>query len=115
MRIEPTMNISSKTSSTFLTKIKNFFNKKSLGLKTLFKDVFEKSNPNIALEKSVSTKNMPRKLPNSISAKDEKFAIGGGTKVKFYKEDLEKMKNMSKDEITEFKRQLRKEKRYYLE
>lgn len=98
MRIKVTTNISSKTSSTLLTKIKNFFYKKSFGLKSLLKDVFEKSNPNIALEKSVSTKNMPRKLPNSISAKDEKFAIGGGTKVKFYKEDLEKMKRMTIDE-----------------
>ena len=94
MKIEPTMNISSKTSSTFLIKFKNFFNKKRFGLRNLLKDVFEKSNPNIVSEKGSTARNMPRKLPNSISAKDEKFAVGGGTKVKFYKEDLEKMKDI---------------------
>lgn len=35
--------------------------------------------------------------------------------IKYFPEDLKKMENMTKEEIIKFKRQLRNEKKYYLE
>lgn len=114
MRIEPTMNITSKTSPNFLLRVKNYLYKKKTVLKTLIKDVFEKTKPVIESERKTISEKMPRKLPNSVSARDEKFSIGGGAKINFYKEDLEKMKQMTIDEKLKYTEYLIENGLYYL-
>lgn len=105
--------ISAKTPYTpsFL-KFKDMFLRGKLKLKSLIKDVFEKSKSGV--EPSMSEKYpYPRKLPNSFSAPDEVFSKGGGSgKVKFYPEDIEKMKNMSITERLQYGEQLLKEGKY---
>ena len=114
MNIEPTMNISSKAYPKFLLKVKNYFSQRKIGLKNLIKDVFEKAKPTVGVEKNELINKRPRKLPNSISAKDETIGIGGGTKIRFYKEDLEKMKRMSIDEKLKYTEYLIENGRYYI-
>ena len=104
--------ISAKTPYTpsFL-KFKDMFLRGKLKLKSLIKDVFEKSKP--VVEPSMSEKYpYPRKLPNSFSAPDEVFSKGGGSEISFYPEDIEKMKNMSITERLQYGEQLLKEGKY---
>ena len=98
-----------QSSNKIVLKIEKLFFQGKVRFKQLFKDVFEKKQNNV---KKIE---YPRNLPNSISAKDEKFGIGGGRYLRYFQEDIEKMKTMSEDEIIEFKRKLREEKKYYLE
>lgn len=62
----------------------------------LEKDVFEK--------KQVLLKS--REYPNSIGGDKENIYAGKGGRVKFFKEDLEKMKNMTASERVAFKEKL---------
>lgn len=114
MRITSNMNILQKTSPNFLLKVKNYFYQRKVGLKNLIKDVFEKTKPVVDSEKKILIEKEPRKLPNSVSAQDEQFGIGGGSKIKFYQEDLDKMKKMSIDEKLKYTELLIENGRYYL-
>ncbi len=88
MQIKPTPIISNE-SNTFLVKIRKYFFAGKIKLKTLMKDVFEKSNA--GAETKMTEKNLyPRELPNSVSAADEFFSKGGGSEIHFYPEDVEK-------------------------
>ena len=111
MQIKPTTIITNNANNLF-TKVKTYIFTGKLKLKSLIKDVFEKSKSGV--EPSMSEKYpYPRKLPNSFSAPDEVFSKGGGSgKVKFYPEDIEKMKNMSITERLQYGEQLLKEGKY---
>lgn len=80
-------------------QIKRHFNNKNIKLRTLIKDVFEKSEKNI-------------RYPNSFSAPDEVFSTGGDSEISFYPEDLKKMEKMNIDEVLEYKEKLINEKKY---
>ena len=111
MQIRPTTIITSKTNNLF-TKVKKYFFTGKLKLKTLFKDVFEKSKSEVGT-KMMEEYPYPRKYPNSFSTPDEAFSKGGdGGKVKFYPEDIEKMKNMSVTERLQYGEKLIKEEKY---
>ncbi len=98
----------------FFTKVKRCFSYKKFNLRTLIKDVFEKSKPTTNQGSKMTEKKVcTEKLPNSISAKDEKFGIGGGSKIKLYQEDLDKMKDMSIDEKLKYTEHLIENGKYY--
>lgn len=112
MQIKPTPIINNE-SNTFLVKIRMYFFAGKIKLKTLMKDVFEKSNP--GAETKMTEKNLyPRELPNSVSAADEFFSKGGGEgKIHFYPEDVEKMKSMTTSERLLYGEKLIDEGRYF--
>lgn len=80
-------------------QIKKHFDNKNIKLRTLIKDVFEKSDKNT-------------RYPNSFSAPEEVFSTGGGSKISFYPEDLKKMEKMNIDEVLAYKEKLINENRY---
>ena len=112
MKIRPTTIITNSNNNLF-TRVKNYFFTGKFMLKTLLKDVFEKSNKHGAKTNMSEKFPYPRKLPNSFSAPDEVFSKGEGGKIRFYPEDLKKMKKMSIDEILEYKEKLIKEGKYF--
>ncbi len=99
---------------TIVYKVKKYFNVGSLKLRTLLKDVFEKSETNVKKQgnymNAKSEKNI--RYPNSFSAPDEVFSTGGGSEISFYPEDLKKMEKMNIDEVLEYKEKLINEKKY---
>lgn len=102
--------INKKTQQPAIAKIEKFFFQGKIKIKQLFKDVFEKK----CLENESSIE-YPRSLPNSFGAKDEKFSTSGGGYLKYYPEDIEKMKTLTEDELIKFKQKLHKAKKYYIE
>lgn len=101
-----------KSTNGLLTKVKKYFYTGKLKLKTLLKDVFERSKPEVETKMSENYP-YPRKLPNSFSAPDEVFSKGNGSgKVKFYPEDIKKMENMTVTERLQYGEKLIKEGKY---
>ena len=114
MKILPTKNL--KISSCSIVKrIKNFFLPKGTKLQKIEKDVFEKAIDDGVKKMPEKKLGMPRKLPNCVSGPDEIFTETGGCYVRYYPEDVEKMKNMTEDEMINYKRKLIMQKRYYEE
>lgn len=56
-----------------------------------------------------------RKLPNSISSKNEHYDWDIAGRIKFYKDDMEKMSSMTDEQISSYKEKLLKSGRYYKE
>lgn len=111
MQIKQTTIISQSTNG-LLTKVKRCFYTGTLKLKTLLKDVFERSKPEVETQMSRNYP-YPRNLPNSFSASEEVFSKGCGSgKVKFYPEDIKKMENMTVTERLQYGEKLIKEGRY---
>lgn len=82
---------------------------KLLGLK---RDVFEKSSKKV--EKLVLHEgDNYTHIPNSITQQDDLTSITL-SKIKFYKKDMEKMKNMNDEECLKYKKFLIENKRYKL-
>ena len=79
-------------------------------LKSLSKDSFEKEQ---VIESSSNIKNKTNKLPNSIGGLQDDFSGNIGHEAKFYPEDVEKMRNMTIDEILKYKEKLIDEGRYF--
>ena len=116
MKILPTKNL--KISSCSIVKrIKNFFLPKETKLQKIEKDVFEKTIDDGVKKMPEKKLGMPRKLPNCVSGPDEydHLVPGGGGYVRYFPEDIEKMKNMTDEEIFEFKKNLRRQKRFYFD
>ena len=84
-------------------KVKSFISNAKIRIKGfLEKDVFEK--------KQVLLKS--REYPNSIGGDKENIYAGKSGRVKFFKEDLEKMENMTASERLAFKEKLINEWRF---
>lgn len=106
------------TTQTFIRRIKQSFTTKFCKLKTLVKDVFERTPDEskyfILNGKKIRDKGFlggPRELPNSVTGPSDLAGISWG-RVIFYPEDVEKMKNMTSRERIEFKKKLIDEKKY---
>lgn len=54
----------------------------------------------------------PNQYPNCIGTEHDYDGPGRGGVIVYYKEDMEKMKGMTTEEMIAYKRQLRKEGRY---
>ena len=95
-------------SFTIFNKVKKRLLQAHVQLKTMVRDVFEKkTSDNVQKGKELSDKNLPSFIWGENDYK--------GTKVinlKFYPEDIEKMKNMTSRERIEYKKQLMRNKQY---
>ena len=108
--IEP---VNFNSNQTFIGKMKKCFNVGNLKLRTLIKDVFEKSDKKVEKQvHNMDVKNNNTIYPNSVSAPDEVFISGGGSEIQFFSEDLKKMESMDIDEMLAYKEKLINEKRY---
>ena len=93
-----------------MQKIRRFFN---IGkLKNLVRDVFERGKVKKS-EKDIVLKQTPRKYPNCIGTDADFIPTGGGWRVNFYPEDIEKMKNMTNEERLAYKETLLNEGKYF--
>ena len=78
-----------------------------------FQDLEDEEKRRKLREEALNALNhVSRELPNSIGGKDEYYGATAGI-LKFYPEDIAKMKDMSENERIEFKSQLLERKRYY--
>lgn len=93
------------------TKVNSFLLNSKLKLKVLLQDVFEKNKETVSQEKN-SRKLTARLLPNCVDGENE-FYNGPGGIIKYFPEDVEKMKNMALDEKINYKRLLRQNRKYY--
>ena len=91
--------ISAKTPYTpsFL-KFKDMFLRGKLKLKSLMKDVFEKSS-------ATGEKYISRDLPNSVGSENEVYNSKGKV-ISFFKIDIEKMSKMNQEEAAAYRQQL---------
>lgn len=74
-----------------------------------------KVNTIISTIEKQSEKLQSRKLPNSISSKNEHYDWDIADRIKFYKDDMEKMSSMTDEQISSYKEKLLKSGRYYKE
>ena len=113
-----------QTRKTFLTKVKNFFGDVKYTLRLLKEDVFEYVKPRdyviVNGKKVYKTKYAiidGKKIPKSelrFVNVDEADLIGvKWLNVKYYPEDIEKMKNMNINEKSKYIRQLIEENKFY--
>ena len=106
MKIELTPTITKQKTNIF-TRIKHFFVGK---LKTLNKDVFEKSATTEPEKKVI----VSRKYPNWCDGPDTEYRNNTiAQRICYYPEDLEKMKTMTEDEASDYKHKLYKEGKFY--
>lgn len=100
------------TDNVNCTTIKNLKNKllgRTIRLKTLLKDVFQKEKSNEIKKQYIS-----RGLPNSVGS--EKDIYGGKSgKVVYFAEDIKKMAVMSEQEVKEYKQKLIIEGKYKID
>ena len=114
MKVEATKNL--KISSCSIVKrIKNCFLPKETKLQNVEKDVFEKAIDDGVKKMPEKKLGMPRKLPNCTSGPDEydHLVPGGGGYVRYFPEDIEKMKNMTDEEMHIYKCALIKQGKYH--
>lgn len=110
--IQPTVQIK----QSIIKRIKGALVKPFTHLKELVCDVFEYQKPKYVIVNGKKVETgcswlSPRKLPNCVSDSDD--CVGATwSRVDFYPEDLEKMKNMTVEERIKFKRKLLEQKRY---
>ena len=99
-----------QTKQPIIKRIKNAFSKRITNLKNLMCDVFEKEKrPHYII---IDGKKFDeRDLPNCVSGPSDWVGVTW-SRVEFYPEDLEKMKNMTVAERIKFKRKLLEQKRY---
>ena len=109
MKIQPVQNIQ-QPKNTICTKVRNVLTKYKLKLKTLAYDIFERHG--YYKDKGGKWKSERYISPLTTSPGDAKDLIFGKV-MRFYPEDLEKMKNMSFEEELEFRRNLVRNKKYY--
>ena len=95
-----------------ITELKQRCYKKFSKLKTLAKDVFERTPDEskyfVLNGKKIRDKGFlggPRELPNSVTGPSDLKGIKWG-EIEYYPEDIEKMKNMNIDEILLYKKEL---------
>ena len=119
MKISVNMNNHPKL--TFVDHVKKLYFNGKVKLKTLLSDVFtpktdQEHYKNIRHQgdkfehKYLKT----RDVPNCISTENDV----AGTKVKvvkYYQEDIEKMRSMTQEELKEYKKQLKKEGKFFFE
>ncbi len=77
-------------------RVNSFIRTSKQKLKELKKDVFEKETMKDLND--IKSKMKSRELPNSVGGLEDDFSGNQGYKVKFYQEDIEKMKDMSLSE-----------------
>ena len=110
--------------NTFLSKVKSMFGSFKYTLKLLKEDVFEyvKQTPYVVVDgkKVYRTKYViidGKKVPKSelkFGTWDDADCLGvKWLDVKYYPEDIEKMKNMSTDEVLSYKKKLKAENKFY--
>ncbi len=105
MKVELTPTITNQKTNIF-SKIRRFFVGK---LKPLVKDTFEKSSTTPKREKIVS-----RKYPNWCEGADSTYRNNTiAETVRYYPEDVEKMKTMTRDEKWDYMDYLDKTGRFY--
>ena len=102
------------TNFRIFNKMNIVFLEGKVKIKTLLKDVFEKNSKGKDSIMKNDKKIASRFLPNSITGEEEVYNGRGGV-IRYFQEDIEKMKTMTAEEIIKFKRQLRKENKYYEE
>ncbi len=95
--------------SSPLRRIKNFYSSGLLRLKTLVKDVFEKRESKYIIFDGKKMKE--RDLPNYVTGPSDLKGVTWGT-IKYFPEDVEKMKCMNVDERIRYKQKLIKENKY---
>ena len=100
------------TENRFIKKFKQAFSNRFSKLKTLAKDVFERTPDEskyfVLNGKKIRDKGFlggPRELPNSVTGPSDLKGIKWG-EIEYYPEDIEKMKNMNIDEILLYKKEL---------
>ncbi len=96
MRMEK-ISVNTSIQPSFL-KIKDIFLKGKLKLKTLMKDVFEKSS-------NTGERYVSRDLPNSVGSENEVYNTKGRI-ISFFEADIEKMRTMNKEEAAVYRKQL---------
>lgn len=89
--------------SPIANKIKRVFTDGHARLRTLIKDVFEKSESKYLVIDGKKIKE--RDLPNCISAPSDYQNVTWG-KIKYFPEDIQKMKNMTDKECIDYKEKL---------
>ena len=104
--IQPTVQIK----QPIIKRIKNELCRRVANFKNLMCDVFEKEKrPHYII---INGKKVDeRDLPNCVSVSGDCVGVTW-SRVDFYPEDLEKMKNMTVEERIKFKRKLLEQKRY---
>ncbi len=110
--IQPT----SQIKQPIIKRIKKALVKPFTNLKELVCDVFEYQKPKYVIVDGKKVKTdcswlSPRELPNCVSGPSDWVGVTW-SRVEFYPEDLEKMKNMTIEERIKFKRKLLEQKRY---
>ena len=97
---------------SIITRVKHHLANKFGKLKTLAKDVFERTPDEskyfVLNGKKIRDKGFlggPRELPNSVTGPSDLKGIKWG-EIEYYPEDIEKMKNMNIDEILLYKKEL---------
>ena len=100
------------TNQSIITRVKHHLANKFGKLKTLAKDVFERTPDEskyfVLNGKKIRDKGFlggPRELPNSVTGPSDLKGIKWG-EIEYYPEDIEKMKNMNIDEILLYKKEL---------
>ena len=100
------------TNQSIITRVKHHLANKLGKLKTLAKDVFERTPDEskyfVLNGKKIRDKGFlggPRELPNSVTGPSDLKGIKWG-EIEYYPEDIEKMKNMNIDEILLYKKEL---------
>ena len=106
------------TQLPLIRRIKQSFTRNFCSLKTLVKDVFERTPDEskyfVLNGRKIRDKGFlggPRELPNSVTGPSDLAGISWG-RIVFYPEDIEKMKNMTSRERIEFKKKLIEENRF---
>lgn len=85
--------------------IKKIFFEGKLKLKTLLKDVFEKSSKS-------DTKYISRGIPNSVGSENDIYNCKSKL-ISFYEADIEKMSKMNEEEAAAYRQQLVLEGKYF--
>ena len=100
------------TNQSIITRVKHHLANKFGKLKTLAKDVFERTPDEskyfVLNGKKIRDKGFlggPRELPNSVTGPSDLKGIKWG-EIEYYPEDIEKMKKMNIDEILLYKKEL---------
>ena len=108
------------TENRFIKKVKQAFSNRFSKLKTLAKDVFERTPDEskyfVLNGKKIRDKGFlggPRELPNSVTGPSDLKGITWN-RIEYYPEDIEKIKTMTDRECIEYKGKLIEQNKYRL-